>query len=551
MTGSRTIPLLTWHAALLVGLTGAAPLAGQAARPAAPLAPLERSWLLLRNMADELRMTRSRGLLVSSRGRSVDSLSAGVERARLEVVRRAAAVRPASLGPADRAAFDDMARILPSFGSAAADSSAQKPGPPNCTEPYHPTAGPNDTLAGLTDHVFACYGAAAQRIVVDHDTLDRLTIFGLLGRTDDRARRERLFRALMPVWQSVNGDDGARSPYREMVRRRVALWAQGPTPMDDRARGLGVAPDTLERWLLQVLEGWQATLPDTLLEPWDWYYRNGEASRRLSGAIPRDSLLPLNRRFYRALGVDPVALGTVYDIDPRPGKYPVAFTDIALRSPMTPWVSASYRIGGLDNLSELLHETGHAIHIAGIRTRPAWADWPDSDTFTEAIADLAALEMYEPGWQQRFLGVAAPLPVSLRAKYSGIMLDVAWSLFEIRVHRNPGRSPNEIWAELTRDYLKIVPHPEWSWWAMRGQLVDGPGYMLNYAFGAILVADLRAALTSRRGRLSIGDTGWYGWVAPRLYRFGAERPARDVVRAFLGRPVGTGALLTDLARGNR
>jgi hypothetical protein len=139
------------------------------------------------------------------------------------------------------------------------------------------------------------------------------------------------------------------------------------------------------------------------------------------------------------------------------------------------------------------------VHIAAIRTRPAYSDWPDSDTFTEAIADLAALDMYEPAWQRKFLGAAAPLEASLRAKYSGIVMDVAWSLFEIRAHRNPELSPNRIWADITSRYLRIRPHPEWSWWAMRGQLVNSPGYMLNYAFGAILIADIRARLVAVRG----------------------------------------------------
>ena len=215
---------------------------------------------------------------------------------------------------------------------------------------------------------------------------------------------------------------------------------------------------------------------------------------------------------------------------------------------MRAWVSASYRIGGIDNLSELLHETGHAIHISAINTRPAYADWPDSDTFTEAVADLAALEMYEPAWQRRYLGVSAPLRASLRAKYSGIVMDIAWSLFEIRVHRFPERSPNQIWAEITRDYLKIRPHPEWSWWAMRGQLVQSPGYMLNYAFGAILIADLRARMATLRGPFTTGDSGWYRYVAPRLYRFGLAVPARDVVTQFLGRSVTVDALLADMAR---
>ena len=49
---------------------------------------------------------------------------------------------------------------------------------------------------------------------------------------------------------------------------------------------------------------------------------------------------------------------------------------------------ATYRTGGLDNLNELLHETGHAVHIAAIHTRPAFADWPDSDPLT--VENLAS-----------------------------------------------------------------------------------------------------------------------------------------------------------------
>lgn len=83
---------------------------------------------------------------------------------------------------------------------------------------------------------------------------------------------------------------------------------------------------------------------------------------------------------------------------------------------------------------------------------------------------------------------------------------------------------------------------------MRGQLVNSPGYMLNYAFGAILIADIRARLVTRRGSFTTGDPGWYTWVSERLYRFGQERPSRRVVQDFLGRPVAVSALLTDLAR---
>ena len=114
--------------------------------------------------------------------------------------------------------------------------------------------------------------------------------------------------------------------------------------------------------------------------------------------------------------------------------------------------------------------------------------------------------------------------------------------------REPGADPNVVWAELTHDYLHIRRHPELSWWAMRGQLVDAPGYMVNYAAGAILIAAIRARIQAAHGPFLEGDASWYGWIAPRLYRFGLERPAREVLEAFLGGPVSPAALLADMRR---
>jgi oligoendopeptidase F len=277
----------------------------------------------------------------------------------------------------------------------------------------------------------------------------------------------------------------------------------------------------------------------------------------LSPRIPAVAdLRRVNDRYFQNFGADPSGLGIRYDLDARPGKYPVAFTDFGSRPrwtggrlvPGEPWAFAGYLHGGLDNLAELLHETGHAIHIAAIRTRPAYVDWPDNDTFTEALADLPAMEVYEPAWQLRFLGDSAPLTSSLRARYAGIVFDMAWALFELRTHRAPGADPNSIWTDITRDYLGVRPHPEWSWWAMRGQLVDGPGYLINYALGAYVVADMRAAIRAARGTSVWSAPGMYDWLTQRLYRFGLERPSRQVLEDLLGRPLRPEALLADLDR---
>jgi hypothetical protein len=71
---------------------------------------------------------------------------------------------------------------------------------------------------------------------------------------------------------------------------------------------------------------------------------------------------------------------------------------------------------------------------------------------------------------------------------------------------------------------------------------------MNYAAGAIVIAAIRERTRTRHGDFSAGDPGWYRWVAPRLYRFGLERPTRQVLQEFLGGPVTPAALLRDLRR---
>lgn len=517
-----------------------------------PLAAAEAAFLDARTGADRINVRQGRG-------EPWGDLLPAYQAARQRALAALAAVDTVSLAAADRLAFQAMrdvatSRLEPDPAPVVGEGGPQAE--PSCR--YDPAALLRDGGAtSLSGRIMACYGRQATRIPSGDRVLDRLTIFGLLGTTDDRAKRERLFQALAPVWQSVNGDNTAGSPWRTLLVARAAGWRASGQPHVDRARALGVAPDSVEPWLDRVLTAWRAAQPDTVLEPWDWYHYTGGVSRRFESRVPKARLQSLNDDWYRRLGADPAALRIQYDVEPREGKYPVAYTTFGARphragggwDPGAPFVSASYRIGGLDNLVELLHETGHAIHIAGIRTRPAWADWPDSDTFTEAVADLASHDAFEPRWQVAMLGDSVPIAEGLRGKYGGVVLDMAWALFEIRMFRAPDQDPNQVWAAVTEQYLQIRPHPEWSWWAMRGQLIESPGYMLNYALGGVLTAALRGRIAAERGNWLEGDSGWYPWVRDRLFRYGASRPAADVVREFLGGPLSPEAILADLARG--
>jgi hypothetical protein len=533
--------------ALLGALAAACGRPAGTPRPApAAVAAAESLYLTTRDVRDRIDVLDASGADTTPEGVARGALIQRYDSLRHALSLRLAATDSASLAVDDARALGVMRRTLANdLGAAPPPSSAGPPTAPDCR--YRP-----DARQGLVDslraRIYACYGWAQSHLVLDGDTLDRLTILGALGRTAEPEQRRRLFLALEPVWRSMNGRNEPGSPYRRLIALEASRRDRPELPWVGQVRLTGVAPDSLERWLVRILETWRDVTPSSPVEPWDWYYETGRASRVLSPRIPLERLTRLNDSVFRSLGADVRALRVHYDLAPREGKTPVAFSSFGGRRPIEPWVFATYRTGGLDNLNELLHETGHAIHLAAIRTRPAFLDWPDSDPYTEAVADFIALEVYEPAWQQRWLGDSVPLADGLRGRYGAIVLDVAWALFELRLLRQPAADPDSVWAALTSEYLHIRPHPELSWWAMRGQLVDEPGYMMNYAAGAIVIAAIRERTRSRHGGFSAGDPGWYGWVAPRLYRFGLERPTREVVEQFLGGPVTPAALLHDLRR---
>ncbi|MEP7383011.1 MAG: hypothetical protein ABI910_15075 [Gemmatimonadota bacterium] len=525
------------------------------------LARLEAQYADTRDLYFEIYVTEARGVAQTPRGVALSEMRRAHQALRERLTEALGALDVERLGGDDRVAVTTMLQQLRGSTSieaaGAADSASESPSSSSgCGDDVTVAATGDSAFAQLSSAIYACYGAAARRVVTSTDTADRLTVLGRLGREPSSEARRALFLSLQPIWRSVTGDGSPRSPYRTMLPLSAEQWRTKGSPVSVAARSLGLDPASVDSTLVRILRAWRDHTPATMLEPWDWYYENGAASRLLSPRINRAALREINDRFYKDQGADPTTLGVHYDLDPREGKTPVAFTQFGKAArerrghygESEAWVFATYREGGFDNLEELLHETGHAIHISAIATRPAFADWPDSDPFTEALGDLLALEAYEPEWQTRYLGAAAPVAASLRAKYSSIALDVAWALLELRLHDDPTRDPNAVWAEITSDYLHIRPHPEWGWWAMRGQLIDAPGYMMNYAIGAMVTAELRARIRAQRGPFYRPDAKMYGWLSDRLYRFGHSRPAREVLRDFLGKPLSEEALVTDMRR---
>ena len=416
-------------------------------------------------------------------------------------------------------------------------------------------------VAELRRRTFRAFGEAATAVRVGNEVIDRVTTFGRLSTEPDPARRRAVFEALEPVWRAIDGDGGPSSPYRALVRSSAARWAREGSPIEAAAIALGMAPGSLEPTLRDMQAAWRDVLGPELVEPWDYRYLVGAMDRRVGRHVTRERLLPINDAHLRSLGADPEALRITYDVHPRPGRPPIAtaFTigskmgrlgDDGVWQAATPWIFATYATGGLGNLEELLHESGHALHEAAIRARPAlYSPLAEDGGLAEGLGDLVGWDAHEPALQRRHLGDAAEVRDSRLGRYGGVMLDVCWALFEIVLHRDPTLNPNEVWAELAEDGLGIVPHPEQASWAVRGQLIDGPGYMANYALSAMVAAAVRARIRETRGDWlgDGGDPGWYAFVSDGLLRFGATRPAREVLTEFLGGPLTARPLLDDLA----
>jgi hypothetical protein len=401
----------------------------------------------------------------------------------------------------------------------------------------------------------ACFVEIGNSLGFEEGKINRVSALDLLHETSDPVRRKAVFFAFVPLWRAINGNNEPDSPYRRMIAEAAAEAANNGSEIDHAARDVGIDPVEVEHWLVQILDAWRESSGDAMVEPWDFRFQTGEADRLLGTYIPRESLQPINQRYYRDLGADLEQMGTLYDLAPRPEKAALAYTEFVTHGRMVngAWrptvarVSAPYERGGLFVLNELVHENGHVVNITAIRNRPAFVDWP-SDLFAEAFADVPSWSTYEPIWQRRYLGHEAPEQLSLRALYSVVVLDVAWSLFELRMFRAPLTDPNAIWTEITSRYLHIVPHPEISWWAVRVQLADLPGYMVNYGFGAILTAEMREHISESLGAFDTGDSRWYGWLSQQLLRYGSERDSRNLMQGFLGRPVSPQALLAQIHR---
>ncbi|HKT69198.1 MAG TPA: hypothetical protein VJP83_07170, partial [Terriglobales bacterium] len=170
----------------------------------------------------------------------------------------------------------------------------------------------------LKSALVACFVEIGNSLSFEGGKINRVSALDLLHETSDPARRKAVFLAFVPLWQAINGNNEPDSPYRRMIAGAAAEAAKNGSEIDNAARDVGIDPTEVERWLVQILDAWRESSGNAMVEPWDFRFQAGEADRLLGPYVPRESLQPINQRYYRDLGADLEQMGTLYDLSPRP-----------------------------------------------------------------------------------------------------------------------------------------------------------------------------------------------------------------------------------------
>lgn len=209
-------------------------------------------------------------------------------------------------------------------------------------------------LQPLQEALYACFAQLANTLRFENGTVTRVAAFEMLTRLPESRRRQALFMAFVPLWTALNGRNQADSPYRRMIRLAAAEARHTGSPIDSAARTIGVTAAQTESWLERILDTWRKVSASAPMEPWDYRFAGGAAERELAASVPRADLQSICQRYYVDLGLDLAQANVLYDLEPRPGKAPLAYTDYVRRGrwregvwqPTLVRVSASYERGG-------------------------------------------------------------------------------------------------------------------------------------------------------------------------------------------------------------
>jgi len=277
-------------------------------------------------------------------------------------------------------------------------------------------------LAGQVEDTLAAPAAEASseleaqgQVLLNHERVGFVEALAQLPREHRRDRRSAISKALGNfLWEH-------RAVYARRVEAalRTAEALGYGSYLELREKVSGIDAKALAADCAAVLKQTEDAYRDLLgyvlkkvdpgLKPWP----NGDAHRHdlqhaasapwMAQHFRREDLLPAVSRWMSDVGLHPNAEGRILlDAEDRPTKNPRAFV-VDLRVPDD--IRLVVRPGsGLDDFYSLLHEYGHAQHLAGVlRTLPVEDRRLGDTSVTEAYASLFDHFLLDEAWHRRYL----------------------------------------------------------------------------------------------------------------------------------------------------
>ncbi|MBN1205840.1 MAG: peptidase M3 [Myxococcaceae bacterium] len=348
---------------------------------------------------------------------------------------------------------------------------------------------------------------AQARLPLDDQTLSFGEALAQLPREPSRGRRALLERAVGNFLWSERGRYGARR--EATLRTAERLGARDYPRLREDVSGIPLdkLAEAAEETLRRTEDAYRDVLGYVLrkIEPTLRPLPGGEARRHdlqaalrvpwMDAFFRREDLLPAVTRWLNEWSLPPAAGGRIrIDDEPRPGKARRPFV-AAVRVPGEVRL-VLHPEGGMDALGGLLHEFGHAQHLAHVsETAPLELRRLGDASVTEAYAALTERLLLAPEWLKRYLG----LPTS--AAQDVVRLAAFQALAVLRRHcaklpyelslstRGASEERAEEYAAGQRRALFVEPHPGFFLFDVDPQLYSAR-YLRAWALETRLTARL-------------------------------------------------------------
>lgn len=351
---------------------------------------------------------------------------------------------------------------------------------------------------------------ARSHLPVDEQALSLAEALSQLPQETARARRALLEHAVGEFLWANKGLYGAR--HEAALQTAEALKAKDVPSLREDVSGLPLAKlaEAAEETLRLTEDAYRDVLGYVLkkLEPTLRPLPGGEARRHdlqaalrfpwMAPLFVREDLLRAVTRWLGEWGLTPNARGRIHiDDEVRPGKSPRPFV-AAVRVPDEVRLVLQ-PLDGMDALGSLLHEMGHAQHLAHVsETAPVELRRLGDASVNEACASLFERLLLSPEWLKRYLHLpTAPARDAARlAAFQALTVLRRYCAklpYELSLAtRGPSTERADEYADGQRRALFVEPHPGFFLYDVEPRL-----YSARYLRGWALEARLTAALTER------------------------------------------------------